>query len=1202
MTFRLWVKIICFVVGLAALAALIWFAGPLLSVGDSRPFDSPTVRIIMVVLAAVAVFTAIGYEIVSRMRAVKELSGNLSTQSEAEQKEAAGDQDVIQEKMKDALATLKKAKGSSGDYLYDLPWYVIIGPPGSGKTTALINSGLKFPLSRGATPSAVAGTGGTRYCDWWFTEDAVLIDTAGRYTTQDSDSAADAKSWLSFLDILKRNRPKQPINGVMVAISVQDLLTLTPKEVQAHSDAIRARLIELHKHLKVDFPVYALFTKADLIAGFMEYFGNLNEAGRRIVWGATFQTNDKTQNMVGEVPAQFDLLIERINLELVDRLQEEATPSAKVQVFGFPSQMAALKKPIFDFLNQIFEPTRYHSNATLRGFYFTSGTQEGTPIDQLIGALSRSFGAQQVAAAQYSGLGKSFFLTNLLTEVIFGEAGWVSTNRGAVRRAAIIKTLAYSGLVLACVGLGTVWWISYGRNSNLTGETYQSVVKYKSIAGLVRDETVVADNDFRRVAPTLYHLRTMPTGYAARNDSVPTLSTFGLSQFDRLKSASGSAYEAALQRQFRSRILFRLESFIRQNMTSPGLVTEALKVYLMVGGKEPVDKPRVTEWIRRDWRENLYPGAADQLGRQSLEEHLAAMLDYDPPEGIRAIEIDDALVDEARRTIARMSVADRAWEILRASATTQGERDWTARKKAGPDAALVFEGNAGADLDQVRVPFLYTYAGFQEAFLARLEPVIKQVQQERGVLGDIGGQQAITVQYDTLAQTLLDRYTKEHASVWRAALAKLRIKLLTADRPRYLALQAAAAPTSPIASLLASIREETLLTRERVAPPPAPGAPPAAAPASPPPLGKMGGEVPGATAEANFRAFHAVMEGDGGKRAIDELLRGLSDLQISLTKINDPTQAAQGNVLFREQLQSLRSTATRFPDPFKAMLQNAANAFDGDATGTSLVRLQQSLQEQVTRQCQPLISGAYPFVRASETPISIEKFTQIFGPNGVLDRFYTVNLASLVDTSKPQWTWVATNPVARQLPPAMLNEFKRASEIRQAFFPSGAPAFQFAVQNLVVGDGLDAARLEVNGAFLNTEKPKPAEPPPPAGPLGGFLSPAPPPPPPPPKGPPPPPQINTFSWPGPVGLSKAVITVTPSVEAPGRLPPNLQRDGAWGIFKLVELGSPTPRGEALVTKYSIGGREVQYQINVLTKPNPFTAGLATLRDFKCPAF
>ena len=90
----------------------------------------------------------------------------------------------------------------------------------------------------------------------------------------------------------------------MVAISLEDLLTLSPAEIKAHADAIRARLLELHERLKVDFPVYAVFTKSDLIAGFMEYFANLSDQGRRQVWGTTFQTADKTRNMVGEVPAR----------------------------------------------------------------------------------------------------------------------------------------------------------------------------------------------------------------------------------------------------------------------------------------------------------------------------------------------------------------------------------------------------------------------------------------------------------------------------------------------------------------------------------------------------------------------------------------------------------------------------------------------------------------------------------------------------------------------------------------------------------------------------------------------------------------------------------------------------------------------------------------------------------------------------------
>jgi type VI secretion system protein ImpL len=68
---------------------------------------------------------------------------------------------------------------------------------------------------------------------------------------------------------------------VIVAISLEDLMTLSSADLSAHTTAIRARLLELHERLKVDFPVYALFTKGDLVAGFMEYFAYLNEQNRR---------------------------------------------------------------------------------------------------------------------------------------------------------------------------------------------------------------------------------------------------------------------------------------------------------------------------------------------------------------------------------------------------------------------------------------------------------------------------------------------------------------------------------------------------------------------------------------------------------------------------------------------------------------------------------------------------------------------------------------------------------------------------------------------------------------------------------------------------------------------------------------------------------------------------------------------------------
>ena len=207
--------------------------------------------------------------------------------------------------MGEAIATLKRT-GKRRNFLYELPWYIIIGPPGAGKTTALVNSGLKFPLAGSGEAQPVSGVGGTRYCDWWFTEEAVIIDTAGRYTTQDSDSDNDKKSWLAFLTLLKRHRGRQPINGVILAISLSDLMTLNAQAIAAHAIEIRNRLQELHDELGVEFPVYLLFTKADLVVGFMEYFATADEDIGAGVWGATFQVASRGDNLIGDAPAEFD--------------------------------------------------------------------------------------------------------------------------------------------------------------------------------------------------------------------------------------------------------------------------------------------------------------------------------------------------------------------------------------------------------------------------------------------------------------------------------------------------------------------------------------------------------------------------------------------------------------------------------------------------------------------------------------------------------------------------------------------------------------------------------------------------------------------------------------------------------------------------------------------------------------------------------
>lgn len=1179
MTTRMLLLMLASAIGAAALSLLVWFAGPLVAIGSVHPFDPLWVRLSLVLLILAITGGAIGLAILKRRKAQAQLEKSLGETDETI--EETGDGAVLGERMKDALATLRKTGSAHGDYLYDLPWYVIIGPPGAGKTTALVNAGLKFPLARGLSPAAIAGVGGTRYCDWWFTEEAVLLDTAGRYTTQDSDAKGDAKSWRSFLTLLRENRPRQPINGVLLCISLEDVITGGPALVQQHADAIRARLIELHDELKVDFPVYALFTKADLVAGFSEFFGHLNETGRKAVWGATFQTDDKTENRVGEVGEEFDLLIERLNLDMMDRLQDEPTPASKVKLLGFPSQMAASKGAITDFLSRIFEPTRYHANATLRGFYFTSGTQQGTPIDRLIGALNRSFGTEDRADAGYSGTGKSYFLTDLITRVIVGEAGWVSTNRAAVRRMSIARMAAYAALALVTFGALTAWWISYSRNDGLIGATFQNATRYKQIGEDISAETIISDGDLSRPLRHLQHLRALPGGYAERDMATPTAETFGLSQRERLNSAAETAYHNALERHFRPRLIYRLETELRARAQDAGYAFQALPAYLMLGGREAMDKAKLKTFLQADWEQNLFPGAANADGRRVLTEHLDAMLSFDPPVAERAVALDDVLIQETQKTLGRLGIVERGFELMRGFAAQQATRDWNAKAKAGQDGERVFEAQGGEGLESVRVPFLFTYDGFHEIFLGRLAEVRGIVEKDRKLLGAVADQATLQRQFDEFEPAMLQRYNAEFIRTWEKSLARLSIKALTADRPRYVALDAAARATSPLIALFESIKLETQLTREK--PKPAGSTPPPAPAKLPFPPGM----VPGAEIEAAFRPMHVVVEAQGGRKIIDDVITNLSDIHKSLMAMQDPAQAVGASQMFRTHLQSLSGNTTRLPPPFSVLLQRAANAFDQDATGSTVARLNRALAEQVTEVCRAATTGKYPFVKGAAAEITVPDFERLFATNGVIDRFFQVNLAPYADTTKREWVWNPTSPVGRQLSPAVLRDFQRAAAIRETYLRTGAAGFAFVARNMTIPAGASQVRLEVNGAIVATDALEGAQPPSPFQSIFG----APTPPPAPQKAPVAPTQMQ---WPGPAGLQKTAVIVR---DFTGRESVT-RKDGPWGFFRLMDGASVQRAGETVMARFQTSGGEVAYALNAPAGINPITSTI--LREFRCP--
>ncbi len=1186
-----WIILVCGVIAILALCALIWFLFPLIAIAGVEPFANAWLRLAIIVVVLALYFSGLAYSIYKHRQAAQQLAENIAVQEPEDDNSDGG---VLAEKMQDALLTLRGSQRTKGDYLYELPWYLIVGPPGAGKTTALLNCGLKFPLSAQAAAGPIAGSGGTRYCDWWFTEEAVFIDTAGRYTTQDSDAEQDRKSWLVFLDLLKRHRTRQPINGVLVAISIGDLLTLKQTELAAHAIAIRKRLAELNNRLQVDFPVYVIFTKADLIAGFMEYFGNLDENRRKVVWGATFQTSNKKENRVTEVGPEIDLLVARLAQELPDRLQDEADPVSRVRLVGLASQVAALKPAITQFLNQIFEPTRYQTSATLRGFYFSSGTQEGTPIDRVLGSLSRRLGLSGVVSQAYAGRAKSFFLENLLTKVVFGEAGWVSTNANAVRRAFLLRTLGYSLTALITVAALGAWLTSYFANSTLINASNGAAQRYSIEQAAVIKQDPIDDSDFQRVLDPLDKLRNLPAGFANTGASPPVSQTFGLSQYKRINTASTAAYATGLDRLLRPRLIVHLEKRLAELGDQPGQLYEPLKVYMMLGGDPniPVDVNLISGWMQGDWS-RLYPGEPNKGVREGLRSHLETMLDMNSG-NVRPIALNGDLIKQTQNALARLSPAERAFALIKSTAHSDEVKDWTVVGSAGPEAGTVFTTVDGSPIEGVGVQALFTYNGFYALFLEKMKGVIDLLKNERWVLGEASGD-ALDKQFSTIGPDLFKIYDQEFIKAWTGALNQLKLKSFSADAPDYATLRAATGASSPVKLLMRSIADETLLTEAKPANEDAAAAKEA--------LGKVGeklanaaaskggsllqdmkqigldaarksagrgGEVeaafvPGAAIQERFRRYHELSAADGGKSQIDLLVEQLQGLHQSLVDEQNFEQAAEARQNLQKFISALSTSSSRLEPPFSTMFKKAMGDFENKIVGERVADLKGEMKGSVTRKCLDVVSDKYPFSPRSKRDVPIAEFSRLFGPNGVFDSFYKEKLAGLVDTSGPQWKWKQNSKLGQVLSDQSLLQFQKAARIKDAFFTGqgNAPNVKFALIMRSLSQKAPSATFEVNGAKL--ESPFGVE------------------------------SRSDFEWPG----SSPDGTASLSMPEAGGNVSAIKFTGPWALHRLIAEGALRQSGNKAIASFVVGGREVAYQLTFDTLDNPFK--IISQVKFSCPA-
>ncbi|PCJ07737.1 MAG: type VI secretion system membrane subunit TssM [Rhodobacteraceae bacterium] len=1161
------------------LSVCVWFFSPFIGGEEWRPFDSVTSRVVTISLIWTFFLLLIIFIFWRRRRKDRQMSDEIAESVDTSEDDVLAEElGELRGKFKQAMVELRKSKNGRR-HLNDLPWYVMIGPPGAGKTTAIVNSGLQFPLADKLGKAAIGGVGGTRNCDWWFTNDAVLIDTAGRYTTQESDAEADNAAWVGFLGLLKKYRKRQPINGAIVAISLSDLSLQDEMTQKGHAQAVRRRLSELRERLGVRFPVYVLFTKADLIAGFSEFHDTLGKEDREQVWGFTLPLpkGKKEEPSISRFDEEFALLLAQLNAQLLEKMQGETDHQRRALIAGFPAQVASVRSVARDFLNEVFQDNRYDQRQMLRGVYFTSGTQEGTPIDRLMLGMAQTFGIGRQAIGTGQGTGRSFFLTRLFEGVMFPEAGLVSADDKVERRYCWTRRVAITATVLVALGTGGLWVRSYLKNTNLIEEAESQVAAYQAAAATL-PPSPVGDTDLVPVVAALNLLRDLPANPVLSDPKPEREMTYGLYQGEVIGTQAAQTYRAALNQRLLPRLLVRLEEQISGNINNSDLLYEVLKIYLMLGLQGPMNQDLIKEWMRLDWELVAYPGIARAQLRSDLMDHLTALLSQPMEE----VALNGPLIEQVQNLLSELPLAQRVYNGIVNSNTATQLPKWRLTEAGGPSVKRVLVRSSGKQLND-GIEGIFTYDGFHNVFLPEAVSVSERVQREAWVLGQRSEEEQSTAVLLALSRDVLDLYYNDYITRYDTMLGDVDIIPLESLSHAVEITNVLSGPTSPIVNILTEVSNETRLAEDRSALDAAAlsgGASRVAAIEARSNLSIQGQillealvqsaadaegvppKPPGSYVQERFQWLHTLVERPEGQPSqLDDLMVSLQLVYQELNKMSFSGVAAGGEALLQFQ-----QSASRIDGPVQRWASQISSGSSGITSEGTRASINARWQASVLPFCTQALDNRYPFNRRARADVAMADFAKLFSPGGLIDGFFNENLAKYVDTRSRPWTWKRVNDVDLGISPAVLVQMQYAAEIRDAFFAAGpVPAVQFQITPKALDPKAKEVLLEIDGVQVAYSH------------RSGQPTPV------------------AVTWPGSVGLAR--ITLSPKKRDNEN---TMSRDGPWAWFRLLDSAEVrrTNVSDRRRVNFRIGGRLALFELQSGSVINPFA--LPAMAKFSCP--